>query len=335
MMKLNLFTAVFLLVWSSVGLTADPELRMLSEHPVDGMRGGNLSGLAKCGEDLWTISDRDDEQIYKLDTRATEWKAEAVLINVPPVPQDSGRTMAMKTQSFFRSLVGNGALDFEGITCDSAQNRYILSETYSAILRITPNGELAWLTILPQMQIKAREAGMLLHANALFEGMVVTGIASNEIWLAAEREKRGLVKIKRRITPMYKQWYCDSACVVMTEEGLAPQPPQFPGSRLVERDFSDIALFNKKLFLLDRNAFKVCRHEMLTGQQERCWSFAADALVPHRQYSSRHGLTEALLVDADGAWIGVDNNFATRADGETRPVVWRFAAPEGGWEGNP
>ena len=331
MMKLNYVIAGILFVCNSLILAADPELRMLSEHPVDGMRGGNLSGLAKCGEQLWTVSDRDDDRIYRLDTRASVWKAEAVLIIVPPAPEDPGRTLGMKTQSFFRSLVGNGALDFEGIACDPAQNRYILSETYSAILKISPNGELGWLRISSQMLTMAREAGLLAHANALYEGLVVTGIASTEIWLAAERQKRGLVKIKRLLNPMYYTWFCYSVCVVMTEDGLAPQPPQFPGSKLVERDFSDIALFGNKLFLLDRNAFKVCRHEMLTGKQERCWSFAADALVPSRQYTSKHGLTEALLVDAQGAWIGVDNNFATRADGESRPIVWRFAAPEGGW----
>ena len=66
-----------------------PELRLLSEHPVDGMRGGNLSGLAQCGKDMWTVSDRDDDQIYRLDTRDTVWQAETVGIGVPPVP-DSG-----------------------------------------------------------------------------------------------------------------------------------------------------------------------------------------------------------------------------------------------------
>ncbi len=332
MMKLNLFIAGFLLVWSSLGLAADPELRLLSEHPVEGMRGGNLSGLAKCGEQLWTVSDRDDDRIYRLDKQDKVWKAEAVLINVPPVPEDPGRTLAMKTESFFRSLAGNGALDFEGITCDASQNRYILSETYSAILKISPSGELAWLRISSQVLTMAREAGLATHANALFEGLAVSGILGSEIWLAAERQKRGLVKIRRLLTPpLDNKWYCFSICVLMTEGGLAPQPPQFPGSKPVEKDFSDIALFNNKLFLLDRNAFKICRHEMLTGKQERCWSFAADALVPNRQYASEHGLTEALLVDAQGAWIGVDNNFATRADGESRPIVWRFAAPEGGW----
>ncbi|MFG6204679.1 esterase-like activity of phytase family protein [Pseudomonas retamae] len=331
-MKLNHSIAVVLLVWSSLGLTADPELRMLSEHPVDGMRGGNLSGLASCDGILWAVSDRDDDQIYRLDTQARVWKAEAVLISVPPVPGDPGRTLSMKTRSFFRALVGNGALDFEGITCDSGKNSYILSETYSAILRIRPDGGTGWLVISPQMLTKAREAGLLGQANALYEGLVVSGLANTEIWLAAERQKRGLVKIKRMLSPMYYTWFCNSVCVVMTEEGLAPQPPQFPDSKWVDKDFSDIALFNNKLYLLDRNAFKICRHEMLTGKQERCWSFAADALFPSRQYAARHGMTEALLVDAQGAWIGVDNNFATRADGESRPIVWRFAAPAGGWD---
>jgi len=27
----------------------------------------------------------------------------------------------------------------------------------------------------------------------------------------------------------------------------------------------------------------------------------------------------------------VDNNALARRDGEKRPVVWRFAAPRGGW----
>jgi len=36
-------------------------------------------------------------------------------------------------------------------------------------------------------------------------------------------------------------------------------------------------------------------------------------------------------LDEQGAWIGVDNNAQPRRDGEKRPIVWRFAAPKGGW----
>ena len=53
------------------------ELKLVSEHPVDGMRGGNLSGLALCDNELWTVSDRDDDQIYRLDTRAPACAARA------------------------------------------------------------------------------------------------------------------------------------------------------------------------------------------------------------------------------------------------------------------
>jgi hypothetical protein len=42
-------------------------------------------------------------------------------------------------------------------------------------------------------------------------------------------------------------------------------------------------------------------------------------------------MAEALVVDAEGAWIGVDNGGRTRQDGENRPIVWRFAAPQAGW----
>lgn len=42
-------------------------------------------------------------------------------------------------------------------------------------------------------------------------------------------------------------------------------------------------------------------------------------------------MAEALALDAQGAWIGIDNGNHVRADGERRPIVWRFAAPAGGW----
>lgn len=68
---------------------------------------------------------------------------------------------------------------------------------------------------------------------------------------------------------------------------------------------------------------------------ERCWSFAAEALAEPRRYPVAYGVAEALWIDKDGAWIGVDNGGLTRADGETRPIVWRFKAPNGGWSQRP
>lgn len=305
------------------------ELKLLSEHPVDGMRGGNLSGLAMCGKDLWTVSDRDDDQIYRLDTGADVWQAETVKIDVPTVP-DSGLPWGLRSRSKVLSYVRGGDLDFEGIACDSAGNRYIVSEAHAAVLQVPVTGEPVWLKISPSVVREARASGLLLHFNALFEGLAINP-AGDQIWLAAERESRGLVSIKRKQTV----WDCDGACVLLSEAGTEMQPAQMPGAKAVSRDFADVALFNGKLFTLERNAYQVCRRDSVTAKVEQCWSFAADALAPQRQYAQAYGLAEALVVDAGGAWIGLDNNFGVRADGEKRPMVYRFAAPTGGWSARP
>lgn len=87
--------------------------------------------------------------------------------------------------------------------------------------------------------------------------------------------------------------------------------------------------------MLEPSAYRVCRRSPANGAVERCWSFAGEALTDERRYGEPYGNAEALWVDAEGAWIGVDNNGKARGDGEKRPIVWRFAAPEGGWMARP
>jgi len=324
------FALLSALLLSSTALAEPtPELRLLSEHAVEGMRGGNLSGLAQCGEALWTISDRDDNQIYRLDTRQDAWQAEAVPIDVPIVPA-SGLPWGLSSRSWAASFVRGGDLDFEGITCDSAGNRYIVSESHAAVLQVPPSGPASWLKISPMLVREARASGMLLHFNALFEGLAVNP-EGDKLWLAAERDRRGLLLIKRKQVV----WDCDGGCVLLSEAGKEMQPAQFRKAKAVSRDFADLSLFEGKLFTLERNAYKICRRDAVTAKVERCWSYAAELLQGNRQYPQGYGLEEALVVDAKGAWIGVDNNVGVRDDGEVRPIVWRFAAPEGGWSAKP
>lgn len=303
-----------------------PELVLTSEHAVDGMYGGNLSGLAHCNGEMWTVSDRDDYLLYRLDTKAAVWQAEGVALNVPP-PPDSGLPWGLRSSHWAASLVRGGELDYEGLSCDAEGNRYIVSESHAAVLQVPVEGEPHWLKIDPSMVRQARASGMLLHFNALFEGLAVNP-AGDRLWLAAERERRGLLSVQRQ----QSTWNCGAqGCVILSEAGTELQPQQMEKPRELPRDFSDLALFNGKLFTLERNAFRVCRRDAESGAIERCWSFAAAALVDSRRYSQPFGLAEALIIDADGAWIGLDNNNTTRADGEDRPVVWHFAAPKGGW----
>ena len=301
-----------------------PELALQSEHPVEGMRGGNLSGLAVCAGELWAVSDRDDDQIYRLDTHEPLWHAEALAIDVPP-PPESGLPWGVRMMGKAISPLRGGELDFEGISCDEAGNRFVVSESHAAVLQIPQAGAPSWLKIDPALVRQARASGMLLHFNALFEGIAVNP-QGNQIWLAAERERRGLLTIRKK----QSVWDCENGCVLMSEGGLEQPPPQL-NAKAQAKDFADLALFEDKLFTLERMAYRICRRTPNTGEIERCWSFANDALTDARRYNTGYGNTEALSLDAKGAWVGVDNGSHRRADGEKRPIVWRFAAPQGGW----
>ncbi|MCF5636963.1 DNA topoisomerase IV, partial [Pseudomonas syringae] len=86
MMRAWLATLVFTVLASTgVAVFAAPieGLKLQSEHPVEGMVGGNLSGLAMCYGRLWTVSDRDDNLLYSLDVSENTWKAEPHAIEAP------------------------------------------------------------------------------------------------------------------------------------------------------------------------------------------------------------------------------------------------------------
>ncbi|SHN09339.1 Esterase-like activity of phytase [Pseudomonas asturiensis] len=300
-------------------------LKLQSEHPVEGMVGGNLSGLAMCNGRLWTVSDRDDNLLYSLDVSDRTWKAEPHVIEVPA--PESDLPLNLRSLANLSSMVRGGSMDFEGVSCDAQGNRYLVSEAYGTVLKVPVDGVPAWLALPHELVAQARANGMLQHFNAIFEGIAVSA-AGDRIWLAAEREKRGLLVVQRD----KDQWTCGQSCVLLAEGGQDTLPPEQKRQK-VSTDFSDISLYNGKLFTLERSVYRICRRELETGQIERCWSFAREAMLPSRRYDQPYGLTEALVVDETGAWIGIDNNFGARADGEKRPIVWRFAAPKAGWGG--
>jgi len=293
------------------------------------MSGGNLSGMAWCGDALWAVSDREDDVLYRLDTSVSPWQAEPERFEAGP-PPNSGLPWGMRMRAWLSGHVRGGHLDFEGLSCDALGNRYVVSEAHAAVLQLPVSGTPDWLKIDSAMVRQARASGMLLNFNALFEGVAVNP-AGDRLWLAGERERRGLVAIERQ----QSVWACGPRCVLFSEAGVEMQPPQIPDARPVSRDFADLAWFDGKLFTLERNAYRICRRDADSGQVERCWSFAADALTEPRRYDQLFGVAEALVVDAEGAWIGLDNNEGARADGERRPIVWRFAAPAGGWSAKP
>ena len=325
----RLLAACLLLGCSSLANAAAlDELKLLNEQPVSGLSAGNLSGLAWCDGALWAVSDRDDQQLYRLQTDAAQWQATPEKFVAPPAP-DMRLPWGMRALSWAAGLLRGGELDFEGLSCDAAGNRYLLSETHAAVLLLPRIGEPTWLKLPQNLVRQARASGMLLHHNALLEGITVDP-AGERLYLAAERKRRGLLVVhKQRST-----WRCTGGCVLRSEGGTEPAP-QALAAPDQPRDFSGLAFHNEKLFTLERLAHRICRRSLSSGEVERCWSFAAEALTPERRYPPSYGVAEALWVDQDGAWVGVDNGHFSRADGESRPIIWRFAAPQGGWGRKP
>lgn len=300
------------------------ELRLEAEYPVDGMPNGNLSGLAKCGETLWSLSDRDDDRLFQLNLVEGRLQAEAETF-VAPEPPPSQHPWGLRMRNWAASLVRGGRFDFEGLSCDARGNRYLVSETQSAVLHLASNGDAQWLRLPNGLVRQARASGMLLHFNQGFEGIAIDAEGSR-LWMAAEQRRRGLTVLHRQ----NNAWRCTGGCVLVSEGGKEPSPAAL-GGHPAARDFAGLAYFNDKLFTLERQAHRICRRALSDGTVERCWSFAAEALTEPRRYPVEYGVAEALWIDKDGAWIGVDNGGMTRADGEAGPIVWRFKAPKGGW----
>lgn len=319
-----------LLLLASIRVSAEPipELVFLSEHPVEQMPAGNLSGLARCDGHLLTLSDREDGNLHRLDTQNPVWRAQVEPFQTPEIPENHQLPWGMRAQSMLSGPVRGGQMDFEGIACDALGNRYLVSEAYASVLKITPDGQSHWLELPEALMPQARSRGLLRKHNALYEGIAVDP-QGQRIWLAAEREQRGLLHIELK----QEHWECpEGHCVLLFE---AQAMPSGTAEASPAPDFSDLQLYQNKLFTLERQARQLCRRNLEEGTVERCWSFATTAQKENYRYPTPYGIAEALWLEEDTVLIGLDNNDHLRADGEARPIVWRFAAPAEGWMGTP
>ena len=308
---------------------APAELALQTVLPVEGMPAGNLSGLARCGDGRWwALSDREDTRLYRLESSAGHWQAQAEEF-LAPAPPPSELPWGLRTGNQLLAPLRGGTLDFEGLTCDAAGNRYLVSESQLAVLQVPAAGQPQWQQLAPQLLRQARARGLLLRFNALLEGVAVQP-DGGRLWLAAEREGRGLLALQRG----GDRWRCPEAgCVLLAESGRAVRPLDPPGSPARSLDFTALSWHAEKLYSLERLQHRICRRNADSGAAERCWSFAAAALAPELRYDTPYGMAEALWLDDSAAWIGLDNGDQANAAGERRPLILQFAAPAGGWSG--
>lgn len=310
-----------------------PELSLQRALPVDGMTRGNLSALQYCDERLLSVSDREDRTLFELQVGEDSWQATAEHFELPD-NSPSMLPVQLLAGAWLRGLSGR-ALDFEGLACDADGNRYLVSESQLGVLKLPPAGAAPvtgqWLELDPAVYSEGESKGLWQQVNALAEGVAINAEADT-LWLAAERQSRGLLKLQRQ----EDQWRCPLAgCVLLVERRFLPTDAFAPGvlsKEVLPVDFSDLVLWQGKLWSLERNAHQVCRRSALSGKRERCWSFAQTVLAePYVYPDAPYGLAEALLINEDGIMIGLDNNDRVRPDKDSRPWIFQFSLP-GDWK---
>lgn len=132
-------------------------------------------------------------------------------------------------------VVRGGELDFEGLSCDAAGNRYLVSEAQVAVLKLPVEGSPAWLPMPANLIGQARVSGLFWQFNGLVEGLAVNP-AGTRLWLAAERQNRGLLALQQQTSG----WACGQSCVLLSESAYQRAPAQMGGERL-PLDFADLA----------------------------------------------------------------------------------------------
>jgi hypothetical protein len=118
---------------AAAGLAQLARAEAQSEHPVDGMRGGNLSGLA-CAAGLWAVSDRDDDR-STASTSDSTWRAEALVH--PAAGAGHRPAVGAASRNWAASFIRGGDLDFEGITCDRPATLH-RQRSHAAVLQVPP-----------------------------------------------------------------------------------------------------------------------------------------------------------------------------------------------------
>lgn len=276
-----------------------PALELVAALPVEAPRLLEPSGLARHNGTLYTVADKVDDTIYRL-----EIGPEAVRL-VPHLHFDPP---------------ARGSMDWEGITVDPGGAFYLISERRGRLLRVTSDGTATWAG--PDLRPAGRELGLFSKPNAGFEG--VTWLGPNH-WLGAvEREPRGLVEWKGsgpepRIEAM-----------VLTD---SPFKEALPLLRLP--DYAGLSADSQAVYALFRNAHLVVRMEKRSGawQETAAWSYREIETDPVRAFRAQtYGQAEGLVVDARDVYLIFDNNLGGRqaAPADRRPLFVHARMPEPG-----
>ena len=276
----------------SLPYPAVEKLELLHFYSINAIPNLQPSGLTIWQGYLYSISDKHDTVIYRINI-------ENDLAFFEPY-------ISFDTDPPFT----NDRLDFEGLTCDAQGNFYLVSETQYQILKVDHQTQKAeWIG--PNLKDAGAKKGLFRTRNASLEGICWLGAES--FILCAERQPRGILEVFLSTKPEK-----------ITAYRLDQTRFKLPAGRIP--DFSDICYYNKKLYVLQRNADIISTLDMQNGfTEDKGYSFAHLFENIQFQYTDmRFGLAEGLAIDEQYIYIVLDNNDDPRLENPTDRRSWLF-----------
>lgn len=235
------------------------------------------SALALWNGELFTVSDKNNEAIFKLVPEGDHVNA------VPALRID----FAEQTDW----------LDLEGLVPDGAGGFYVVSELHSRIFQVPASGHARWVS--PDLKPAATTVGVLVTLNAGFEGLTLLG--PGHFLLAPERNPRGLIELRlNEPSP--------AVAVVKWEETRFPVPTgRFPA-------IADLCVWRGRIFALLRDSGVVC--ELVRdpaapagwreGPAVSILGLERDPRLRYRDMT--YGIAEGMTLDDTTLWLILDNN---------------------------
>ena len=298
----RIYFILLLILWVALcqnlaaGVIKYPPLNLVKVYPVDNSDSLDLSGLDLCKGALYTVSD-DKNGIFRIEVKGK--KATLMpFIELVDVPL---------------SLFSSPNWDWEGISCDSSNGFYLVSEEIAGILKVSWNGKMHWVS--GDLYNSGREAGFFQKKNAFVEG--ITSLPDNSILVAAEREPRGLIKLNLNSSPS-----------VVRSIRVKPVPkPRFDNRNV---DFSGLDTLNGALYTLERNAQMICKRDLKRFEVQDCRGFGwVENKKKYRYKKMKYGHAEGLAVTESRIYIILDNNGSQRVKGklDRRSLLLEFRFP--------
>lgn len=298
MKKFLVFFILFIFCQNTPSSDRDvPQFILYKSYPVDAQEAVQPSGLTIRQQQLFTVSDKNDSTIFRIELREN-----AAVLHPYRVFQVRDKP--------------EGRLDFEGITCDSAGNFYLVSETQFKILKVPADGSPAtWIT--PDLKPYGAKIGLFQVRNAYFEG--ITRTAPNRFILSPERQPRGIMKVDLGAQPIRVEAFnCDQTRYYFAEGR--------------SHDFAGLFYFRNELYVLERNAFVVSKLlETKNGFIEGPgWSYEHIETSDSLRYDDmRYGKAEGLAMDDSFVYLILDNNNDARITNpnDRRPLLFLLKRP--------